>query len=381
MGEGGAFFRIPGYLGKDFKEGVYQCAISYSGSLRRSPVGEVFEDLLRTFRTWAGGVDLPPSISPVPSLPPSPSNTAQITTTQPDTVLIPSSTLAKPPAKIPSPLPTPAGLLVRTPTHPSTRAPGHQSIREQLGISEKEAAHVCYPAIDVPLGSGSRGATHNEVVSRFRASCPGRSLVNMAKLPTEILAAKWASVLAKGFKFALAMEKQLLTLKEAYVGLQAKLEDTQHELVQAQQSLAPLLQVAKASEDGRQAAMVEAQRYLCCLDIETVWSLRRRSSFEDGYFVTCYKVATALPPPFDHQAALNKDREQIMAKEEEEEAAGTEVLEVEADKSSLAAKGEENASAGSMVPIIEETQSDTTAEVIREGVASQGENLEEEKNA
>ena len=37
-------------------------------------------------------------------------------------------------------------------------------------------------------------------------------------------------------------------------------------------------------------------------------------SFEDGYFTACYEVATALPPPFDLEAALNWDREQIMAK-------------------------------------------------------------------
>ena len=82
--------------------------------------------------------------------------------------------------------------------------------------------------------------------------------MNMVKLPTKILVAKGASVLAEvefhslfyypfssfwqvltlffflqGFKFALAMERQLLTLRKAYIGLQTKLEDTQQELVQA----------------------------------------------------------------------------------------------------------------------------------------------------
>ena len=83
--------------------------------------------------------------------------------------------------------------------------------------------------------------------------------MNMAKLPTDILVAKGASVLAEvillltshyfflsfgkkltyllsfflqGFKFALAMKRQLLTLREAYISLQAKLEDTQQELIQ-----------------------------------------------------------------------------------------------------------------------------------------------------
>ena len=83
-----------------------------------------------------------------------------------------------------------------------------------------------------------------------------------------------------------------------------------------------------------------------CLDTETVRSLHRREereclkrekkllqsenqllrdtiagldtqegpSFEDGDFTACYEVATALPPPFDLQAAFNWDRDQIMAK-------------------------------------------------------------------
>ena len=45
-------------------------------------------------------------------------------------------------------------------------------------------------------------------------------------------------------------------------------------------------------------------------DLET----REGFSFEDGYFTTCYEVATALPPPFDLRATLNWDRDQIMAK-------------------------------------------------------------------
>ena len=43
----------------------------------------------------------------------------------------------------------------------------------------------------------------------------------------------------------------MLTLKEAYIGLQAKLEDAQQELVQTQRSVAPLIQEAKESEEGR----------------------------------------------------------------------------------------------------------------------------------
>jgi hypothetical protein len=144
----------------------------------------------------------------------------------------------------------------------------------------------------------------------------------------------------------MAMERQLLTLREAYIGLQARLEDTQQELVQTQQSVAPLLQEAKDAEEGRQDALVALRRAERSLDTETVRSLRRREerecvkrekallqsenqllreaiegletqqgpSFEDGYFTACYEVATALPPPFDLEAALNWDREQIMTR-------------------------------------------------------------------
>jgi hypothetical protein len=142
------------------------------------------------------------------------------------------------------------------------------------------------------------------------------------------------------------MEKQLLSLKETHIGLQARLEETQQELVQTQQNVAPLLQEARASEEARQEDLVMIRRLERCLDIETIKSLRRREerdrikaekrllsdenqllrdaledlkahqgpSFEDGYFTACYEVATALPPSFDLKATLNWDRGQIMAK-------------------------------------------------------------------
>ena len=110
--------------------------------------------------------------------------------------------------------------------------------------------------------------------------------------------------------------------------------------------MAPLLQEAKESEKARQKGLVVIKRLERCLDKETVKSLHHREererlkvekkllldenqllrdaiadleaqqgpSFEDGYFTACYEVATALPPPFDLAAALNWDREQIMAK-------------------------------------------------------------------
>ena len=76
------------------------------------------------------------------------------------------------------------------------------------------------------------------------------------------------------------MERQLLTLKEAYIGLQAKLEDTQKELVQTQQSVALLLQEARASEEARQEGLVIIRRLERCLDTETIKSLRRKEERE-----------------------------------------------------------------------------------------------------
>ena len=79
----------------------------------------------------------------------------------------------------------------------------------------------------------------------------------------------------QGFKFALAIERQLLTLKEAYIGVQSKLEDTQQELIQTQQNVAPLIQEAKESEERRQEALVAIKLLERCLDTEMGRSLCR----------------------------------------------------------------------------------------------------------
>ena len=62
---------------------------------------------------------------------------------------------------------------------------------------EEATIHTHVPAADVASRSGPRGATFDEVVSRFAASCLGGDLTNMAKLPIDILVAKGASVLAE----------------------------------------------------------------------------------------------------------------------------------------------------------------------------------------
>ena len=98
-----------------------------------------------------------------------------------------------------------------------------------------------------------------------------------------------------------------------------------------------MIQAAAESDEGKQATLVEFRHYKHYLDTETIRSLRRWEereclkrekkvlqdenqflwdivksleaqegpTFEDGYFTACYEVATALPPPFDLQAALN----------------------------------------------------------------------------
>ena len=88
---------------------------------------------------------------------------------------------ASPTVKIPSTSPPPA-------------APSKDHI---INMEEEKAVFILAPAADIPSRSRSRGATSDEVVSRFVAFCPGGSLINMAKLPTEILVAKGASVLAE----------------------------------------------------------------------------------------------------------------------------------------------------------------------------------------
>ncbi|KAI9194695.1 hypothetical protein LWI28_008281 [Acer negundo] len=134
--EKGAFSRIPGYSGKNYKEGVHQCAISYFGSLRRSLAREVFKDLLRAFSLCYPAGDRFSyfiwdmdnrcgfaffyffcSISSSYSLP-----------------------LQYYPAKVPSPLLASAGLLVKTPARPSIRTPGSQSIRSMLARLPKPGA-------------------------------------------------------------------------------------------------------------------------------------------------------------------------------------------------------------------------------------------------
>ncbi|KAI9181943.1 hypothetical protein LWI28_020329 [Acer negundo] len=219
MGEGGAFFRIPGHPRKDFKD--------------------------------------------------------RATTTQPDPDLIPYSTLAKPPAKILSPLSASAGLLVRTPARPSTRAPGYQSIRSMIARVAK-----------------AQGSSEQSQRKTRKVATPPA----------------WALL--------------IILLQQSYL--------------------------------PRSSLELQRRKLLLSL-IPPLMFLRDR----DGYFTTCYEVATALPPPFDLQAALNWDQEQIMAKAsqlagqtqdlmpssevilvegEEEDAAGTRVPKVEEDKSGLAAQ-------------------------------------------
>ena len=80
-----------------------------------------------------------------------------------------------------------------SPNSPPAAAPSKDYVRN---TEKEEVAYIPAPAVDIPSRSGSGGATSDEVVSRFVASYPGGSLMNMAKLPTEILVAKGTSVLA-----------------------------------------------------------------------------------------------------------------------------------------------------------------------------------------
>ena len=144
----------------------------------------------------------------------------------------------------------------------------------------------------------------------------------------------------------MAVGKQISTLKEANLSLQADLDNTLAGLTQAQQSVEPLRQAVAKSEEAYQAALVDVRRLESCLDTETVRSLchseskkkmqaknellleenrllrgtvadleaNRGPSFEDGYFTASYEVVQGLPADFDLHAAFGWDREQILAK-------------------------------------------------------------------
>ena len=62
---------------------------------------------------------------------------------------------------------------------------------------KKDAALTSSQAANIPLGSGLRGVIHDEVLSRFITSYLEGSLASMAKIPSDILVAKGASVLAE----------------------------------------------------------------------------------------------------------------------------------------------------------------------------------------
>ncbi|KAI9169247.1 hypothetical protein LWI28_009516 [Acer negundo] len=202
---------------------------------------------------------------------------------------------------------------IGTPPNPP---PGVLPSNEQPRITEKEIAPVSYPAVDVPSGSGSGDATHDEVVSRFKASCPRGSLMSMTKLPTEILADKGASVFVEvAFYFSSCYSPLFSTATDSSSSCQTG---------------GYLIGVCSSPAE-HSLSTPEAQLYLRCLDTKIVRSLRLREereclkkekrllqyenrflreteqnlealegpSFKDGYFTACYEVATALPPSFD----------------------------------------------------------------------------------
>ena len=135
----------------------------------------------------------------------------------------------------------------------------------------------------------------------------------------------------KGFKFALAAGKQISTLRENNLSLQAELKNAQVELARVEQSVEPLRKEAREAEAGRKAALAEVTRLGLSIDAEVLRSLRRREereglrrentlleaenrflretvadleadnnpSFEDGYFTATYEVVQRLPTGFD----------------------------------------------------------------------------------
>ena len=153
----------------------------------------------------------------------------------------------------------------------------------------------------------------------------------------------------KGFKFALAAGKQISTLRENNLSLQAELRNAQAKLTRVEQNVEPLRKEAREAEAGRKAALAEVTRLGLSIDAEVLRSLRRREerdglrrenalleaenrflwetvadleaddspSFEDGYFTATYEVVQGLPADFDLQAAFGWSRETILAKANE----------------------------------------------------------------
>ena len=135
----------------------------------------------------------------------------------------------------------------------------------------------------------------------------------------------------KGFKFALAAGKQISTLRENNLSLQAELKNTHAELALVEQSVEPLMKEAREAEAGRKAALAEVTRLGLSIDAEVLLSLRRREerkgfrqentlleaenrflretvadleaddnpSFEDSYFTATYELVQGLPADFD----------------------------------------------------------------------------------
>ena len=83
-------------------------------------------------------------------------------------------------------------------TTPSIPPPSAVPAKDQAKVvKKKDVTPTSSLVADIPSGSGSRGVIHDEVVSRFIASCPRESLTSMAKIPSDIMVAKCASVLAE----------------------------------------------------------------------------------------------------------------------------------------------------------------------------------------
>ena len=127
------------------------------------------------------------------------------------------------------------------------------------------------------------------------------------------------------------MGKQISTLRENNLSLQAETRSAQAELTQVEQSMEPMMKEAREAEAGRKAALAEVNRLGLSIDAETLRSCCRREerdglrrenalleaenrllwddvanleadegpSFEDGYFTATYEVVQGLPADFD----------------------------------------------------------------------------------
>ena len=147
----------------------------------------------------------------------------------------------------------------------------------------------------------------------------------------------------QGFKFTMAISRQMESLREANLNLRSQLEEARVEVSRANKRVDPLLRAAQEAKENEQAALKERDQMKQAYGSELVRSaqlqadngtLRARitmleaengslrdavqdaskredETFDLGYFTACYEAAQGLPADLDLQSHLGWDRKLI----------------------------------------------------------------------